>query len=74
MDGANGPEGPEIPQCSAKGCRTDARWALIWRNPRIHGSERTKTWLACDEHRGYLSDFLDRRDFLLDVTPFTPEP
>lgn len=73
MDDANTPEGPETPQCSAKSCREAARWSLIWRNPRIHGTARTKTWLACDAHREHLSSFLDRRDFLLEVTPFTRE-
>lgn len=60
----------EDPQCSAKGCRNDARWSLVWANPRIHGTDRTKTWLACDEHLAYLSDFLDRRGFLRDVVAF----
>jgi hypothetical protein len=50
--------------CSAKGCRRPATWALLWNNPKIHTPERRKTWLACDEHRDSLSDFLDRRGFL----------
>ncbi|HEX6500744.1 MAG TPA: hypothetical protein VF054_17195 [Micromonosporaceae bacterium] len=53
--------------CSAKGCRAAARWALRWNNPRLHTPDRRKTWLACDEHRAYLSDFLDRRGFLRDI-------
>lgn len=65
--------GPEDPQCSAKGCHNDARWTLVWANPRIHGGERTKTWLACDEHLEHLSDFLDRRGFLRDVIAFDGE-
>jgi hypothetical protein len=56
-------------QCSSKGCRADARWALRWNNPKIHDPERRKIWLACDEHRGHLSDFLSRRGFLRDVVP-----
>ena len=53
--------------CSAKACRQPATWALLWNNPKIHSPERRKTWLACDEHRASLSDFLDRRGFLREV-------
>lgn len=68
---AAGPDAPCSPgaQCSAKGCRQDAAWVLLWRNPRIHTAERTKRWLACEEHRESLSDFLARRDFPLRVEP-----
>ena len=55
--------------CSAKGCRADATWSLLWNNPKLHAPERRKTWLACDEHRGSLSDFLGARGFLRDVEP-----
>ena len=55
--------------CSAKGCRQPATWQLLWRNPRIHTADRTKQWLACDDHRGSLSDFLSSRDFPLTVEP-----
>jgi hypothetical protein len=55
--------------CSAKGCRTPARWALQWNNPKLHTPDRRKTWLACDEHKEWLSTFLDVRGFLRDVTP-----
>ncbi|MER5318208.1 hypothetical protein [Streptosporangium roseum] len=50
--------------CSAKGCRAAALYALIWNNPRIHQPEREKTWVACEEHRQSLADFLDARGFL----------
>ena len=53
--------------CSARGCRAHARWALLWNNPRLHTPERRKTWLACDEHRTSLSDFLSMRGFLREV-------
>jgi hypothetical protein len=56
-------------QCSAKDCRADARWALRWNNPKIHDPDRRKVWLACDEHRDHLSDFLSRRGFLRDTVP-----
>ena len=53
--------------CSAKGCRATARHAVVWRNPRLHTAERRKVWLACDEHRGSLAEFLDVRGFLIEV-------
>ena len=59
----------ETPRCSRAGCREDARWRLDWRNPRIHGEDRVKTWLACSEHVGYLSEFLNARDFPVTVVP-----
>ena len=55
--------------CSAKGCRASAVWQLRWNNPKLHTPERRKIWLACDEHRVHLSDFLDRRGFLREVEP-----
>lgn len=58
--------------CSAKGCQADAVWALLWNNPKIHTPDRRKTWLACDEHRDSLSDFLGARGFLRDVEPHRP--
>lgn len=62
--------------CSARGCRAPAVWAHRWNNPRIHTPERRKVWLACDEHRGSLADFLGSRGFLRDtvaVDELTPE-
>jgi hypothetical protein len=63
------PTSPDDPRCSAKGCTVAAVWALEWNNPRVHAPERRKTWLACDEHRGHLGQFLDRRGFLQQVVP-----
>lgn len=62
-----GDTGAEFTKCSAKDCRNQARWVLVWNNPKIHTPERRKTWVACDEHREYLSEFLDRRKFLREV-------
>lgn len=53
--------------CSAKGCSSPATWALLWNNPKLHTPYRRKTWLACDEHRRSLSEFLGARNFLKDV-------
>ena len=55
------------PVCSAKGCQNPARWALLWNNPKLHTPERRKSWLACEDHRQSLSDFLGARSFLRDV-------
>jgi len=55
--------------CSAKGCTAPAVHALLWNNPRIHTPERRKIWLACEEHRTSLGDFLSSRGFLKDVVP-----
>jgi len=65
------PEGSasEVDVCSAKGCRAPAAWELQWNNPRLHTVDRRKTWLACEEHRESLSDFLAARRFLRDVVP-----
>lgn len=56
------------PTCSRAGCTAAARWRIDWRNPRIHTDGRSKTWLACDEHVGYLRDFLGSRGFPLEVS------
>jgi hypothetical protein len=50
--------------CSARGCRAPASYALVWNNPKVHAPEREKTWVACEEHRQPLADFLDLRGFL----------
>lgn len=55
--------------CSAKGCREAARHVLVWNNPKVHTPDREKTWVACDEHRTSLSEFLDVRGFLKRVEP-----
>jgi hypothetical protein len=58
-------------RCSAKGCAAAAVWQLHWNNPRLHPPERRKTWLACDQHRPTLADFLAVRGFLRDVARLT---
>lgn len=59
-------------RCSANGCRQPAGYELLWRNPKIHSADRTKQWLACEDHRESLSDFLARRDFPLRVEKLGP--
>jgi hypothetical protein len=60
--------------CSAKGCRRVATWAHLWNNPRLHTPERRKVWLACDEHRTSLAEFLEVRGFLKDTVPASEIP
>jgi hypothetical protein len=55
--------------CSGKGCRATATYGLLWNNPKIHTPERRKVWLACDDHREYLSEYLSVRGFLKQVVP-----
>ena len=55
--------------CSRAGCRDEASWALIWRNPKIHTADRRKTWLACVEHLDVLRAFLSDRSFPLEIIP-----
>lgn len=59
--------------CSRAGCAKHATHQVIWRNPRIHSAERRKVWLACDEHVGFLGDYLRARDFPVDVRAGLPE-
>ncbi|MBM9458990.1 acetone carboxylase [Nocardioides sp. zg-536] len=68
----------EVPQdqdapdhCSARGCRTAARFQLRWNNPKLHPPERRKTWLACAEHRESLEAFLGARGFLRETVEHT---
>jgi hypothetical protein len=69
-------EALEPAMCSRAGCRAPAVWRIDWRNPRIHAAGRRKTWVACDEHRGYLHDFLASRDFPVETSrlPSAGEP
>ena len=64
----------ELLVCSAKGCQEQAVWALVWNNPKLHTPDRRKSWLACDEHRQQLADFLGARRFLLEVVPADQAP
>ena len=59
----------EVARCSSKGCQQAAAHELQWNNPKLHTPERRKVWLACEEHRQSLSDFLAARNFLRDVVP-----
>lgn len=65
-------DSPATALCSAKGCRAPAAWRVVWNNPKLHTPDRRKVWLACEEHRQHLADFLDVRGFLIGVEPFQP--
>ncbi len=67
-------EPPGDPVCSARRCREHAVWALRWNNPRLHTPERRKTWVACDEHRQHLAEFLELRGFLRSTVPLEAVP
>jgi len=67
-------DGPDQLICSAKGCQEPAAFEVVWNNPKIHTPDRRKIWLACPEHRQYLSEYLSRRDFLREVVPVDEEP
>jgi hypothetical protein len=60
--------------CSAKGCTAPAAWELRWNNPKLHTPDRRKVWLACDQHKASLGDFLAARSFLRDVVPHEDQP
>lgn len=55
--------------CSAKACRNTATWAHLWNNPKLHTPDRRKVWLACDNHRTSLGEFLSIRGFLVETVP-----
>jgi hypothetical protein len=55
--------------CSARGCTAPAVHELRWNNPKLHTPDRRKVWLACDDHRQSLADFLDARKFLKEIAP-----
>jgi hypothetical protein len=61
--------------CSAKGCARPAVFELRWNNPKLHTPERRKVWLACEEHRTTLGEFLGARGFLKETAPIgSPGP
>ncbi len=63
------PSGDDEITCSAKGCRAQATVDLRWNNPKLHTSERRKSWLACPDHDEQLSQFLSARGFLREKEP-----
>lgn len=60
--------GPRDLVCSARGCESPASVGIVWANPALH-TGRHKTWLACEEHRAYLLDYLRLRSFPAGAVP-----
>jgi hypothetical protein len=73
-DASSGVRPDDVPAatCSRAGCREAAAWRVEWRNPKIHSPDRRKVWVACDEHRDYLRDYLAAREFPVEVRPLAP--
>ena len=63
---------PAASDCSRAGCRASAVWRIEWRNPKIHSPDRRKVWVACDEHRDFLRDYLAAREFPVSVSALAP--
>ncbi len=62
-------EKSQLDLCSAKDCRAAGAWELRWNNPKLHTPERRKIWLACEDHKQSLTDFLGARGFLKEIEP-----
>jgi hypothetical protein len=58
---------PVEQKCSRAGCLNRATNKINWRNPKIHGLDRTKTWLGCESHTDYLVEYLSVRGFFLNL-------
>lgn len=43
--------------CQARECNAQAVWIITWSNPKIPWAD-SKTWLSCNEHREFLSDYM----------------
>ena len=65
-------DAPSAADCSRAGCRAPAAWRIEWRNPKIHSPDRRKIWVACDEHRDFLRDYLAAREFPVSVSALAP--
>lgn len=66
-------KGPREGVCSARGCEQPAVWGIVWSNPKVH-TGRTKTWLACDDHRDELASYMKYRGFPMEVVPVAELP
>ena len=65
--------GIEHAVCSTRECENPADCLIEWSNPKIH-TGRTKKWLACADHRQFLSDYLRYRNFPYEVSDFSDSP
>ena len=55
-----------------KGTTQDDAWALLWRTPELNTPEGRTVWLACEDHRLSLADFLGARGFLIEAVAHEP--
>jgi len=55
--------------CSARGCKAEAAFELVWNNPKVHTPDRRKIWLACPDHEESLRAFLSARGFWKETVP-----
>lgn len=75
LDSLSGAPSPvDTPICSRKACGAEARWQLLWNNPRIHTPDRRKTWLSCGDHREWLEDYLRTRGLWKETLPLAGAP
>lgn len=70
MSGLFATRSPIADQCARAGCTESATWQVRWRNPKLHAADRVKIWLACSDHREYLSEFVNARGFLIETVAF----
>jgi hypothetical protein len=54
-------------KCSRAGCQEQAKWFIYWRNPKIHFGDNKKTWLACESHKEFFTEYLSVREFFLEA-------
>lgn len=59
--------------CSARACKAEAAFELVWNNPKIHTPDRRKIWLACPEHEESLRAFLSARGFWKETVPMASD-
>lgn len=57
--------------CQARECNEQAVWTITWSNPKIPWAD-SKTWLSCNEHREFLSDYMKYRGFPCEINPLDP--
>lgn len=55
-------------KCSRRGCSHRAQWVLSWSNPKLRQGHK-KQWLACDEHLGFLTEYVRVRAFPYQIAP-----
>jgi hypothetical protein len=54
-------------KCSRVGCENQATAMVIWRNPKLHSVDKTKTWGTCEVHSDYFVSYLTIRGFFLEL-------